>query len=142
MAKLKRYSTNRIFKYLFILLITIIPIGIINSLFKFYNDIFHSDLLRDFITVDFLNSLLFFLSAFFIAGFVYTINVCFPDDEIKKYQVKDIITFFLEFSFVYIFMIIFSIEILSSSLMYQKDNLALKDKHLKLLDKNNNAEVK
>ena len=111
-------------------------------MFKFYKTIFHPDLLKNFITVDFLNNLLFFLSAFFIAAFAYTINVSFPDDELKNYQTSAIITFFLEFSFVYIFIIIFFIELLSSNLMYQKDNLQLKDINLKLVDKNKNTVVK
>ncbi len=142
LEKLKRFSTNEIIKHLFILLLVLIPLGVLYSVYDFYNTSFHSDLLKGYIFLHLLEDLIFFLPVVFITAICYTINTIFPDKELKKYNKGSIITFFIEFSFVFIFIIIFLIELLSTTLIYRTERYYSKDINVKLQNERKQVIIK
>ncbi len=142
LEKLRKYSINEIFKNTFILLFTVIPIGILYFVIAFSRTDYHSALVKSYIIINFLDNLIFFLPAFFIAALVYTVNTSFGTDEIKKYKTGNIIFFFMEFSFAYIIIIIILAGLLNSTIINKQDGLRLEDKRLKLQDRNKEAVFK
>ncbi len=138
MEKLKKYSINELLKNSFILLITIILVGVIYAFIIFSIGDYHSGLLMDFIIKFFLDRLLFFMPAFFITVLAYTVNTSFSSDEARQYKTNHAVLF-IEYSLVYIFITIVLVGLLSSTLMHKEETFQIKEKYLKFKDRSMNT---
>ncbi len=105
------------------------PAGIISGIIKFYSLPYETEVMKKFLQVYFLEKMIFFLPAILIAALFYSINSAFPDSvrENLKLSEKEILSFHSKIAIVFIGICIFIFEILSTTLIYQKEKLELKN---------------
>lgn len=134
MKKLRELVISRIISSIFILLIVLVPAGIISGIIKFYSLPYEIEVLKKFLQVYFLEKLIFFLPAILIAVLFYSINSGFPDSvrENLKVSDKEILSFHSKIAILFIGICIFIFEILSVTLIYQKEKLEIKNCFIKV----------
>ncbi len=145
MKKSSEYLVKKLFLHFFILLIVSILYAVISGIINFYNTNYQADLMKLFLRTYVLNGLVFYLPAFILSFFSYTINASFPKKLMDKLNVDSEYIFFKSF---YIFLITFSFLIIFIGLLTQKisdinDKLELTNNKIKLnIQRNKQIESK
>ncbi len=139
MKKSSEYLSKRLFLHFFLLLTVSIVYSIISGIIHFYNTNYHPDLMKLFIRTYVLNNMIFYLPAFILSVFAYTVNVSFLKKDMETLQIDKSWIFYKSFSiFIFIlgFLIIF-ITLLTQNLTDINDKLELENNKIFLTAKRN-----
>ncbi|MBN1899595.1 MAG: hypothetical protein JW827_12540 [Spirochaetes bacterium] len=130
MAKLKESGVNKIIANLFILAITLVPLGILLGMFTFYALPHDNEILISYLQFYFYDKLIFFLPIVFLTALFYTLNASFPDSVRKAGDLKDkdIVNYYTKIAIVFILINLVLIEFLGNSRIFQSEKYLIQDR--------------